>query len=141
MDAKEFLKQIRTETVKIDQKREQLERLRYTATNTGIDLAKEKVQSTKRHPDVVERYLDLEKEIILDMEHREEVRKEVINAIHRLQDMRYVHMLHEKWVNGRRVEDIAQDFPYTTKYALKLYNRAMKELGRTLNDEKKENNH
>ena len=44
-------------------------------------------------------------------------------------------MLYEKWVNGRRVEDIANDFPYTRKHAWRIYTEAMKAIDRILGEE------
>ena len=62
------------------------------------------------------------------MERREQTKEEVIAVIHILDDERQVKMLYEKWVNGRRVEDIANDFPYTIKHAWRIYTEAMKEI-------------
>ena len=137
MTAKEYLGKIRTENIKIKQKLEQLEGLQQAATSTGVDLTGDKVQTTKKGsaPELAAKYLDLEKEIQADVERREQAKEDVIAVIHSLQDERQVKVLYEKWVNGRRVEDIANDFPYTEKHTWRIYTEAMKAVDRILGEE------
>jgi len=130
MTAREYLGRIRSEDIKIKQKMEQLEMLQQAAISTGISLDADRVQTTPKEgtPEIIIKYLDLEAEIKVDVERREKIRADVICMIHQLDDDKQVKILYEKWVKGRKVEDIASDFPYSEKHAWRIYSEGMKEV-------------
>lgn len=130
MTAKEYLERVKLENIKITQKMEQMELLQQAATSTGIDLSMDRVQSSSADgiPEIVMKYLRLEEEIEQEIEERESIRNEVINAIHELNDEKQIKVLYEKWIKGRKVEDIASDFPYTVKHTWRIYTEAMKNI-------------
>lgn len=137
MTAREYLGRIRTENIKIKQKMEQLEMLQQAAISTGIKLDAERVQTSPKEgtPEIIIKYLDLEAEIKIDVERREKVRDDVISMIHKLDDDKQVKVLYEKWVKGRKVEDIACDFPYSEKHTWRIYSEAMKEMEKIIKNE------
>lgn len=137
MTAREYLGRIRTENIKIKQKMEQLEMLQQAAISTGIKLDADRVQTSPKEgtPEIIIKYLDLEAEIKIDVERREKVRDDVISMIHKLDDDKQVKVLYEKWVKGRKVEDIACDFPYSEKHTWRIYSEAMKEMEKIIKNE------
>lgn len=137
MTAREYLGRIRSENIKIKQKMEQLEMLQQAAISTGIKLDADRVQTSPKEgtPEIIIKYLDLEAEIKIDVERREKVRDDVISMIHKLDDDKQVKVLYEKWVKGRKVEDIACDFPYSEKHTWRIYSEAMKEMEKIIKNE------
>lgn len=137
MTAREYLGRIRTENIKIKQKMEQLEMLQQAAISTGIKLDADRVQTSPKEgtPEIIIKYLDLEAEIKIDVERREKIRDDVISMIHKLDDDKQVKVLYEKWVKGRKVEDIACDFPYSEKHTWRIYSEAMKEMEKIIKNE------
>lgn len=137
MTAREYLGRIRTENIKIKQKMEQLEMLQQAAISTGIKLDADRVQTSPKEgtPEIIIKYLDLEAEIKTDVERREKIRDDVISMIHKLDDDKQVKVLYEKWVKGRKVEDIACDFPYSEKHTWRIYSEAMKEMEKIIKNE------
>ncbi len=135
-DATEYLKSVEKINVRIKQKKERIEELRQSALSTGISISPDRIQKSHDEgtPNIINEYLDLEEEIRNDVLRMERVKNLITDMIHKLEDARYIDILYERYVNLRRIEDIAEHKPYSTGHAWRLHNEAIKEFQEVLNE-------
>ena len=110
MTAKEYLSQIRTLDVKINQRIEERERLWQEALGvSGIRYDKDKIQSsnTLDMSDLIARCYEMESEINSMIDQLINLKHEIIGDIHKLTDHRYIQLLHLRYVEFKRLEDVA----------------------------------
>ena len=110
MTAKEYLSQIRTLDVKINQRIEERERLWQDALGvSGIRYDKDKVQSSNALDTtaLVIRCYEMEAEINAMIDRLIDLKHDIIGDIHKLTDHRYIQLLHLRYVDFKRLEDVA----------------------------------
>lgn len=141
MTAKEFLGQIKQIESMIKQKRRTLEEMRQSAIGGGSCSGfNEKVQhsiSGDRMGRAVDEYVDLEREIERDVLCYWKKKNEIINVIHSLKDDRYIRILYAKWVEDKRLEEIAVEMNYYFGTIRKLYWKAMRDIEKRIEKETK----
>ena len=136
--AKEFLNQARTLDRKIEQRKEELERLKEKATSVASSMSDSgRVQTTPAadgKTKIVDRYIDLEREIESMVLSLYEKRDEIISTIHELEDRRFVELLYLKYIRYMRLEEIAcrmkkaNGQPYSYMHILDLHGKALCEI-------------
>jgi len=136
MEAKEYLQQIRTLTVKIRQRTEEVEELREAAMSIGSPAPdKEKIQSSGVKDTTAEKiakYADMAKDIdnmILELactKHR------IIDEIHQLSDAKYIEILYKRYVQLKRWELIAIEMSYDYDYVRALDSKALQAFSETV---------
>lgn len=138
MRAKEYLNQVRILDRKIAHKQEEVEELQALAEGTSSGLsATGRVQSTQeadRTGRIVARYVDLERDIQEMLYEYCKKRNEIVNTIHKLKDRRFVEVLHYKYVEYKRLEEIAcamkktNGEPYSFRQIARLHGQALRAL-------------
>lgn len=129
MKAKDYLLQVSVLNVKIDQKQMQYEELLQTATSTGaIRYDKERVQTSlsgDSTSSIVCKYIDLQKEINADIDHYVDVKNRIINEIHALSDIKFIKLLYMRYIEEKRLEQIAVELNYSYQYVRELHGYAL----------------
>lgn len=135
MKAKEHLSNLRTLKIKIDQKKEQLAELELLRGNVGsFDYSVERVQTSGTGNQVENdtiKLLMLESEIKDDMIAFEYQKNEIICEIHGLKKSEHIILLYKRYVEFKRLEQIAVEMNYTYQYVRELHGYALQEFERT----------
>lgn len=128
MTAKTYLQQIYRLKMKIEQRTQQLEELKASASGyKAIDYSADKVQvsPSDRMADVVGRFADLEETInhlISEYLYKKDF---IIMQIQLLDDTRYVDLLYRRYVLFKPFRIIAKELTYDYKYCCRLHGKAL----------------
>ena len=106
---KEYLRQLRTAEIKIEQKEEELERLKSSLESISTGTDGERVQTTPRDrlSEEITRIVDLEKEINSDLGAMLMLRNKIINEIQSMDNPVYIDILYKRYVQYKSLEEIA----------------------------------
>ena len=128
--------QVRMLDRKIEHRREELARLKEKATSVGSVMSDGGRVQTSPSADgktrIVDRYIDLEREIDGMLLELCEKRDEIIGTIHELEDRRFVEVLYLKYVRYMRLEEIAcrmkkaNGQPYSYMHIADLHGKALR---------------
>lgn len=130
MKAKEYLNRLRYIDTVINQKKQEVEKLRLIAESTpGIDYSRERVQISPSGDapfiPIVNRILELENEINADIDELIEEKYKIIKQIQSLPDIRHVRILYKKYVEFKSLEQIADELGYAYAYVRSLHTDAL----------------
>ena len=130
MKHKDCLRRIRRLDVHIDQKIKELESLRAAATRiSGANYARDPVSGGKkqeaRYTGIVERTVDLEREIETEIDRFADERHEVINCIQSLENPLYSDILFQRYVEYKSLYEIAKEMKYNYGYTRQLCGKAL----------------
>lgn len=132
MTAKKYLQQLKALDIKIKQREEQVMELRSKAMGTGtISGGGERVQTSisgDKLSENVSRYLDLQAEVAELITDYAEKKNEIITAIQKLEDPRYIEILYKRYVSFETFERIADEKGYSWRHILRLHKQALKLL-------------
>lgn len=136
-EARRYLLQIRRLEEMIGQKQTQLAELEEMATSGGaIRYDKDKVV-TQLRTDTLEnrviRYVDLTAEIQQNIRDYLSLKNSIINEIHQLEDVRYITILHDYYVDDRDMMEIALKLGYSYYHTVRLNREALEEFWRKHN--------
>lgn len=139
-EARRYLLQIRRLEEMIGQKQMQLSELEEMATSGGaIRYDKDKVV-TQLRTDTLEnrviRYVDLTAEIQQNIRDYILLKNSIINEIHQLEDVRYITILHDYYVDDRDMMEIALKLGYSYYHTVRLNREALEEFWRKHNDKR-----
>lgn len=130
MNAKDYLKQVLLLEEKINQKQMQYKELLRTATLTeAVRYDKEKVQTSLTNDsmsNVVIRYIELQEEINHDIDNFIDIKNKVITEIQALSNVKFVNLLFMRYIQGKKLDEIATSLNYSYQYARELHSRALK---------------
>lgn len=137
MNAKEYLRQISILNAKIEHRLQELEQIKESAISTHSPDNGGRVQTSgKQDPmAVVDKYLDMEKDIQHMMDEMINKRHEIIERIHSVKDERYMRILYKRYVEFKTFEQISCEMGYDYKYVCKLHGYALKEISEDLSKE------
>lgn len=109
MRAKEYLGQIRRLERQIIRTREEIERNRALLLGAGLDYSKDRIQTTPEDmlSRVMAEIVDLEAEQAERIRLLSKTRDRIIEEISALPDFRHGELLYLRYVEGRRLEEIA----------------------------------
>lgn len=129
MKAKEYLLQVSLLNVKINQKQMQYDELRQSAFSTGaIQYDKDKVQTSLSGDstgNIICKYIDLQKEINNDIDMLIDLKNKIINEIHMLSDIKFIKILYMRYIEEKRLEEIAVELNYSYQYVRELHGYAL----------------
>lgn len=132
MKAKEYLGNLRTLKIKIDQKKEQLKELELLRGNIGsFDYSRERVQTSSDGKQVENdtiKLLLLESEIKDDMIKFAFEKDKLIREIHALKNAEHIKLLFKRYVEFKRLEEIAVEMNFTYQYARELHGYALQDF-------------
>lgn len=130
MNAKDYLKQVLLLEEKITQKQMRYDEILRTATSIkAIGYNEEKVQTSSTTDDisnVVIRYMELQEEINHDIDNFIDVKNKVITEIQALSNVKFVNLLFMRYIQGKRLDEIAASLNYSYQYARELHSCALK---------------
>ena len=140
MTAKRYLQQLRTLNIKIQQREEQIRELKSKAMGSGsLTSDSERVQTSisgDKMSENVSRYLDLQAEVEELLASYAETKNEIITAIQKLEDPRYIEILYKRYVGFETFDRIACDMNYNYTWICELHGQALLEFQKNRNKPK-----
>lgn len=132
MMPKEYLRQLRTLTIKTYQKMDELDSLKAAAENVSAGIGSERVQTSPkdRMPDDISRIVDLESEIQKDIQELLILKNKIINEIQGLSNPVYIEILYKRYVEYKQFEEIAIEINYSYRQVLRIHGFALQEFKR-----------
>ena len=131
---KEYLRQLHRLELCIEQRQEELNRLRELIGCNAIDYG-ERVQtspSADSIPNEVIRRAELEADISRKIERFLQLKHKIINEIQSLDNAVYVSILYKRYVEYKSLEEIAVEMNYSYRQVLRLHGTALKEFRKNL---------
>ena len=132
MKAKEYLSQALWLNQRIDNKLEQLERLKAMAMRVTANLTQEKVSGgyNKRSPmeNTIVRIMDLEREVNDEIDKLINLKQEILETISLVDDPMAQLLLEMRYINRRTWGEIAEELGYSDRGIHKIHGRALKEI-------------
>ena len=124
---KEYLRQLRVFSIKIQQKKEELESLKAAAENVTASIDNERVQTSPkdRMPEDISRIVDLENEIREDTHRLIFMKDKIINEIHKLNNPVYIEILYKRYVEYKSLEEISVELSYSYIHVKRLHGYAL----------------
>ena len=142
MTAKEYLRQLKSLEIKINQRRQERDRLIAEAMgNSSPRLTVDKVQtsiSDDTMGDKLAEAADIQREVDWLINKLIADRHRIIGEIHTLTDARYIQILYLHYVEGKKLEDVAEIMvktngkPYSYDHIASLHGMALQEFGRVI---------
>ena len=123
MTPKEYLRQLRVFSIKIQQKKDELEGLKAAAENVSASIDNERVQTSPkdRMPEDISRIVDLENEIREDTHRLIFMKDKIINEIHKLNNPVYIEILYKRYVEYKSLEEISVEMNYSYRQIKRLH--------------------
>lgn len=141
-DAKAYLKRIRLYDAHINNKMEELERLRAMVTKITLTLRDDAgggSRSQDKLGDAVSRMVDLQAELNAEIDRYVDSKAEICNALNKIQNRRYFEVLHKRYVLFKTWQQIADEMGYAdVRNVYRLHGRALLAFNRILCKEKEE---
>jgi DNA-directed RNA polymerase specialized sigma subunit len=131
---KEYLRHLRRLEVCIEQRQEELNRLRELIGCHAIDYG-DRVQtspSADSIPNEVIRRAELEADISRKIERFLQLKHKIINEIQSLDNAVYVKILYMRYVEYKSLDEIAEKMNYSYRQVLRLHGTALKEFRKNL---------
>ena len=131
---KEYLRQLHRLEVCIEQRQEELNRLRELIGCNAIDYG-ERVQtspSADSIPNEVIRRAELEADISRKIERFLQLKHKIINEIQSLDNAVYVSILYKRYVEYKSLEEIAVEMNYSYRQVLRIHGMALQEFKRNM---------
>lgn len=124
---KEYLRQLRTAEIKIEQKEEELERLKSSLESISTGTDSERVQTTPRDKvsEDVPQMVDLKREIESDIKELLILKNKIINEIQSMDNPVYINILYKRYVQYKSLEEIAVEMSYSYTRLRHLHGRAL----------------
>jgi DNA-directed RNA polymerase specialized sigma subunit len=132
MKAKEYLSQALWLNQRIDNKLEQLERLKAMAMRVTTNLTQEKVSGgyNERNPmeNTIVKIMDLEREVNDEIDKLINLKQEILETISLVDDPMAQLLLEMRYINRRTWGEIAGELGYSDRGIHKIHGRALKEI-------------
>lgn len=134
MNAEQYLNQIKTLDVKINQKLKEIADLRAQLCSVkGVDYSKT-VKSTSHSvnapfTELTDKIVDLEAEVTKEIDDFAREKHKIINEIQCLDDRNYIDVLFKKYVEYKSYKQIAVEMGYGIDNVYKIYRKALKAFG------------
>lgn len=129
---KEYLRQLERLNAKIEHKRQEAEMLRTAMQSLSVKMDADRVQTSHgdKMPENVAALIDLEKEIETDTIVLISTRDKIINQIHSLPNCLYIKILYKRYVEYKRLEQIAVELHYSYDRIKHLHGDALQVFGK-----------
>ena len=130
MQAKQYLKELKRLDTCINQKMQEKAAL-YTSTIGAARTDNDRVQTSgtgDTMPDLIQRIIDLEAEIDKEIDNFVSKKHKIINQIQALANETYISLLYKRYVEFKRLEEVAVEMNYTYQYIVELHGHALKQF-------------
>ena len=136
MTAKEYLQQLHKADVIINQRIQEKADLRARLSSIGsFDYSKERVQTSlpegAGYERQIARIIDLENEIDSLIDDYVDLKHKIIGEIHNMKKPDHIRILYKRYVENKRLEQIAVEMNYTYQYVRELHGYALQEFETT----------
>ena len=128
---KEYLRQLRRLEVCIEQRQEELNRLRELIGCNAIDYG-ERVQTSPSADSIPNEVIRREADISRKIERFLQLKHKIINEIQSLDNAVYVSILYKRYVEYKSLEEIAVEMNYSYRQVLRLHGMALQEFKRNM---------
>lgn len=137
MNAKEYLEQLQKMDVAINQNIAWLYELKNTRKELkGVNYTSQKVKTSKSHRADFEKtiliIMDMEQNINDSIDKFVEQKNEIIKQIQSLDNHKYVQVLYKKYVEYKRLEEIAIEMHYSYQYIKEIHKKALQEFKKNI---------
>ena len=135
VSAKEYLKRVKYLDDEIDSKEKAKYGLWLKISLVSPQLKADKVQGSngKSNTDIVEKIMDLEREINDQIDELVDFKKEVINKINQLSKEEFRTVLTNHYINHMGWEEIAEKMHYSKRHIIRWHGKALEEFRRKHN--------
>lgn len=131
---KEYLRQLHWLELCIEQRQEELNRLRELIGSNAIDYG-ERVQTSPSADSILNeviRRAELEADISRKIERFLQLKHKIINEIQSLDNAVYVSILYKRYVEYKSLEEIAVEMNYSYRQVLRLHGMALQGFKRNM---------
>lgn len=139
-DAKRYLQQIRLYDSRINAKLAERDRLKDMLTKITPTLLDEAVSggfgSQDKLSDAVAKIVDLEAEIDREVDAFLDARQTVSKTLDKIDDTNQFNILHQRYVQGKTLEQVAVSMGYTYRWICSMHGRALQTVEKILKSEK-----
>lgn len=125
MEARRFLERYAKAKSRIVSGLDEMKQLREMAERCSTEFTKNGRAPRHDLGELVARIVEAEEETERDIREMEEVRREVMRAIIRVEDARYQEILLLRYINGKTWEGIAEATGYSRQWVYKLHAQAL----------------
>ena len=131
--AKEYLNQIRELDAKIQQRQDEVEKLRAFVMSQSAKLDANRVRTDSPDQDPlaakIAKYVDMEKEVDAMIDELIELKHTIIGQIHQLTGAKYIEVLWARYVDLESFDQIADSMGYSLQHVFTLHGRALQMFG------------
>lgn len=130
VNTKEYLNKINELRIVIAQRETQIKELKMSLLRSK-ELSHTSSKGNVSYSDpmkIVDKYMDMEKELSQIIFQREEEKNKIIGMIQGIDNILYEQILYKKYVENKNLYDISKDLGYEYKYISKKHNDALKEF-------------
>ena len=120
MRAKEFLNQVYLLDQRIKSKSEQIQSLNELATKCTATLT------------AVCKIIDLQNEIALDMDRLVQIKKDIVDVIGKVDDVKFRILLEKRYLCGETWEEITVSLYHNRRWVFRLHDKALDEVQKIL---------
>ena len=139
-DVKRYLQQIRLYDSRINAKLAERDRLKDMLTKITPTLRDDAVSggngSQDRLSDAVAKIVDLEAEIDREVDAFLDARQTVSKTLDKIDDTNQFNILHQRYVQGKTLEQVADNMGYTYRWICSMHGRALQTVEKILKSEK-----
>ena len=130
MKAKDYLGQIKTLDIKIQQRIEERKEMREKISILlGIDYSKDRIQTMPTSGNKqIEDLVDLENSLYILIRKEADLKHKIIGEIQELDNPVYIDLLYKRYVKFNKLRDIAEDMGYAYYYVCTLHGEALNEF-------------
>lgn len=137
MNAKEYLKQLQKIDVMIKQRQQERDALRAMLGSIGsFDYSKDRVQTSPsgdaQYAKTVEKIADIEAEVDRLIDDYANKKDTIIGQIQILEKNNHMEILYKRYVEFKRMGEIAREMNYTYPYTVSLHGQALKEFAKKI---------
>ncbi|RKD25225.1 Protein of unknown function [Caminicella sporogenes DSM 14501] len=136
MKAKEYLSQVYKINQRIDSKLEQLEVLKSLAMKVNTCFTHTKVSGENneksRMENTIVKIIDLSHEINDEVDRFIDLKAEIMETIHKVEDVNCQLLLEKRYINGKSWDEISKELNYSIRGVFKIHSKALKEIDKIL---------
>jgi len=135
LTARQYLEQLETIDIKINQHLERLSEMKANATSTGaIDYSKDRVQTSllgDKLSNDVGRYVDFDAQINAEIDQFVDAKSQIIAEIQGLNVKNYIQVLFKRYVQYKNLKVTASEMNMSYQYVRDLHKKALALFGET----------
>ncbi len=140
MDVRSYLGQLERQENRIKQKKENLKYLKFRAFNiSSPSISFDNIKSTNtptsaKFENNIDSCMLIEEEILKETFELIFNRHTIISQIHSMDNAKYINILFKRYVEYKRLDEVAEEMGYTHQYVVLLHGKALSEFEKVVED-------